>query len=199
MYRELKMNFRTFGGATKDFPTTIGFHQSSLVGPKPLSFCSCTRWDNTIDTRRRALVHVDTDNIVLVDETREGVNTKLERWRQVLESRGFKWSRSKIEYVECNFSTNEITRNTIELEEKEIAPCECLKYLVFIFQNSGDIQQDVTNGCKCGWKKMEIGYWILCDQSVPLKLKGKLYRMTIRPTLLYILECWTFGMIIVER
>ena len=39
------------------------------------------------------------DDIVLIDETRQGVNVKLERWRHSLESRGFRVSRSKTEYL----------------------------------------------------------------------------------------------------
>ena len=35
------------------------------------------------------------DDIVLVDETRAGVNAKLELWRKTLESRGFRLSRAK--------------------------------------------------------------------------------------------------------
>jgi len=30
----------------------------------------------------------------------------------------------------------------------------------------------------------------LCDKKVPLKLKGKFYRTTVRPALLYSTECW---------
>jgi len=30
------------------------------------------------------------DHIVLIDESREGVNTKLERWRDTLEAKGFR-------------------------------------------------------------------------------------------------------------
>jgi len=37
------------------------------------------------------------NDIVLIDETREGLDTKLELWRYALESRGFKLSRSKID------------------------------------------------------------------------------------------------------
>ena len=37
------------------------------------------------------------DDIVLVDETREGVNTKLEIWRKALEFKGFRISRTKTE------------------------------------------------------------------------------------------------------
>ena len=36
-----------------------------------------------------------TDDIVLIDETRKGVNVKLERWRHTLEVRGFRVTGSK--------------------------------------------------------------------------------------------------------
>ncbi|KAM2797605.1 hypothetical protein COP1_002656 [Malus domestica] len=46
------------------------------------------------------------DDIVLIDETQEGVNAKLNLWRDVLESKGLRLSRSKTEYMECKFSAN---------------------------------------------------------------------------------------------
>ena len=39
------------------------------------------------------------DDIVLVDETRAGVNVKLELWRKTLESRGFRLSRACLLYT----------------------------------------------------------------------------------------------------
>ena len=45
------------------------------------------------------------DDVVLVDESREGVNRKLELWRQTLESKGFRISRTKTEYMRCDFGT----------------------------------------------------------------------------------------------
>ena len=44
------------------------------------------------------------DDILLIDKTREGVHEKLELWRSTLESKCFCLSRSKTEYMECNFS-----------------------------------------------------------------------------------------------
>ncbi|CAN6720664.1 unnamed protein product [Malus baccata var. baccata] len=44
--------------------------------------------------------------LLLIDETQEGVNAKLNLWREVLESKGFRLSRSKTEYMECKFSVN---------------------------------------------------------------------------------------------
>jgi hypothetical protein len=38
------------------------------------------------------------DDVVLVDETRAGVNRKLNLWRQTLESKGFRLGRTKPEY-----------------------------------------------------------------------------------------------------
>jgi hypothetical protein len=45
------------------------------------------------------------DVVVLVDESQEGVNRKLELWRQTLESKGFRISRTKTEYMRCDFGT----------------------------------------------------------------------------------------------
>jgi len=47
------------------------------------------------------------DDIVLIDESREGVNAKLEQWRDTLEVEGFRLSRLKTEYLHCRFSADE--------------------------------------------------------------------------------------------
>ena len=43
------------------------------------------------------------DDVVLVDESRAGVNRKLELWRRTLESKEFRLSRTKTEYMMCDF------------------------------------------------------------------------------------------------
>lgn len=40
-------------------------------------------------------------DIVLIDETRGGINKRLEDWRPTLESKDFRLSRTKKEYLEC--------------------------------------------------------------------------------------------------
>ena len=61
------------------------------------------------------------DDIVLVDETRAGVNAKFELWRQTLESQGFKLNRAKTEYMECKFSKQGIRYYSIvRLDGQEI-------------------------------------------------------------------------------
>ena len=43
------------------------------------------------------------DDVVLVDESQAGVNRKQELWRQTLECKGFRLSRTKTEYMRCDF------------------------------------------------------------------------------------------------
>ncbi|KAK8925812.1 hypothetical protein KSP39_PZI018578 [Platanthera zijinensis] len=69
---------------------------------------------STKDLERWKIVHVKEgsesyDYIVLVDEPREGVNAKLESWRDTLERKGFMLSSAKTEYMELEFSS---TRRT---------------------------------------------------------------------------------------
>ncbi|PKU63965.1 ubiquitin-protein ligase E3 C [Dendrobium catenatum] len=60
------------------------------------------------------------DDILLVDKTREGVKGKLELWRSTLESKGFRLSRSKTEYMECNFSSNRPSEGIVTLGDQVI-------------------------------------------------------------------------------
>ena len=92
------------------------------------------------------------NGIVLIDETKEGVNTKLELWRQTLEARGFRLSRSKTEYMECKFRkrrNNE--QGVITLDGQQILVTECFKYLRLIIQKDGEIDGDVNHRIKAGW------------------------------------------------
>ena len=49
------------------------------------------------------------DDIILIDEIRGGLSEKLEKLRHSLESRGLRLTRSKTEYLRCDFSGVEVT------------------------------------------------------------------------------------------
>ena len=48
------------------------------------------------------------DDILLIDETREKVNTKSERRRDTLEVKGFRLNKSKTEYLHCRISAGDL-------------------------------------------------------------------------------------------
>jgi len=47
------------------------------------------------------------DDTVLINETREVANNKLERWRAILKAKGFRLSKLKTKYLHCRFSVGE--------------------------------------------------------------------------------------------
>ncbi|KAF3664601.1 Protein BOLA2 [Capsicum annuum] len=115
------------------------------------------------------------DNVVLIDETRGGVNAKLEIWRQTLESKGFRLSRTKTEYLECKITE-------VSQEDGVVVKLDS--------QGNGEVDKDVTHRIGAGWLKWRLASGVLCDKEVPPKLKGKFYRVAVWPTMLYGAECW---------
>lgn len=59
-----------------------------------------------------------------------------------------------------------------------------------MLQEDGGIDEDVNHRIKAGWVKWRQVSGILYDKTVPQKLKGKFYRTTVRPAMLYGAECW---------
>ena len=72
------------------------------------------------------------DDVVLVDETRVGVNRKLELWRQTLESKGFRLSRTKTEYMRCDFSGVGCEEENVSLEGQIMPKRDSFRYLGFM-------------------------------------------------------------------
>ena len=94
------------------------------------------------------------DDIVLIDETRDRVNARLEVWRQTLESKGFRLSRTKTEYLGCKFSdVLDETDVEVRLAAQIIPKKESFKYLGAVIQGSGDIDDDVTHRIGAAWMK----------------------------------------------
>ena len=69
------------------------------------------------------------DDIVLIDETSQGVNDKLESWRHMLEARGFRLSRSKTEYLHCCFSGRTDAGGEVNLDGRSMPKVAKFKYL----------------------------------------------------------------------
>jgi len=50
------------------------------------------------------------------------------------------------------------------------------------------INEDAMNRIKVRWWKWKRATRVLCDRKIPMK--GKFYRTSLRPTMLYGSECW---------
>ncbi|RZC07096.1 Thioredoxin M-type, chloroplastic [Glycine soja] len=131
------------------------------------------------------------DDIVLLGESREELNERLETWRRALETHGFRLSRSKSEYMECKFNKRRrVSNSEVKIGDHIIPQVTRFKYLGSVIQDDGEIEGDVNHRIQAGWMKWRKTSGVLCDAKVPIKLKGKFYRTAVRPAILYGTECW---------
>ena len=127
-----------------------------------------------------------TDDIVLVAESSEEADTKLDEWRTVLESKGLRISRTKIEYLRCNFSGKEQDDSQeVTIEGDVVTKTTKFKYLGYVIQSNWEIDEDVTHRIRAGWLKWRAATGVLCDKKFSARLKGKFYKVAIKPALLY--------------
>ena len=123
---------------------TIGLHQGSTLSPYLLALIM-----DELIAHIQAEVHwcmLFADDIVLVDELRDGVNAKLERWLEALESKGFKIGCIKTEYMDCNLSVHiQRTKATVRIEAQEISQRDSFRYLGSIISNDREIDEDVEH------------------------------------------------------
>ena len=188
MYNNVVTSVRTSDVDTDDFPIKIGLHQGSALSPYLFAL--------VMDEVTRGIqgdipwCMLFADDVVLVDDSRTGVNRKLELWRQTLESKGFRLSRTKTEYMMCGFSTTSCEEEEVSLDGQVVPRKDTFRYLGSMLQEDGGIDEDVNHRIKAGWMKWRQASGILCDKRVPQKLKGKFYRMAVPPVMLYGAECW---------
>jgi hypothetical protein len=130
------------------------------------------------------------DDVVLIDDSRIRVNQKLELWRQILESKGFRLSMTKTEYMRCQFSGENLDDEDVSLDGRVILMNDTFRYLGSMLQSEGEIDEDVSHRIRARWVKWRQASGVLCDKKVLNKLKDKFYRTTIRSAMMYDVECW---------
>ncbi|GMP98111.1 hypothetical protein CsSME_00046122 [Camellia sinensis var. sinensis] len=163
MYEGVVTTIRSSAGETNEFPITVGLHQESTLSPYLFALIMDELTRNIQDKVPWCMLFAN--DIVLVDETREGVNTKLEIWRKVIKSKGFRISRTKTEYMKCKFSNsnNEIS-GEVKIENQELPKSEHFRYLGSIITTAGEIDADVVHRIKAGWCKWRSASGVLCDK-----------------------------------
>jgi hypothetical protein len=188
MYNNVVISIWTSDGDTNDFPINIELHQGSALSPYLFALVMDEVTRDIQGGIPWCMLFVD--DVVLVDESRMGVDQKLELWRWTLEAKGFRLSRSKTEYMKCDFSATTQEEGNVRLDGLVVPKKDIFRYLGSMLQKNGDIDKDVCHRIKAGWWKWHQASGVLCDSRVSLKQKGKIYRTAIWPTMLYGAECW---------
>ncbi|KAL5147286.1 LINE-1 retrotransposable element ORF2 protein [Glycine soja] len=175
MYDRVSTSVRTQGGESDDFPITIGLHQGSTLSPYLFTLILDVLTEQIQEIAPRCMLFAD--DIVLLGESREELNERLETWRRALETHGFRLCRSKSEYMECKFNKRRrVSNSEVKIGDHIIPQVTRFKYLGSVIQDDGEIEGDVNHRIQAGWMKWRKASGVLCDAKVPIKLKGKFYR-----------------------
>ncbi|XP_076921109.1 uncharacterized protein LOC143582426 [Bidens hawaiensis] len=92
------------------------------------------------------------DDIVLVAETIHKLNARLEEWRAALEDKELRISRSKTEYLHCDFSgPGDDGDSQITIGGQVVPQDTKFKCQGSFVQKDGEIDNDVTHRIQAGW------------------------------------------------
>jgi hypothetical protein len=78
----------------------------------------------------------------------------------------------------------------VRLDGQVVPKKDIFYYLGSMLQKDEDIDEDVSHRIKFDWLKWCQASGVLCDPRVPLKIKVKFYKTTIRSVMLYGAEYW---------
>ena len=97
MYKATKTRVKTRCGLTQYFNIEVGLHQGSTLSP--LLFIIIMDVLARSIQRDPPWAMLFADDLVICEESRLEVEQQLDRWREVLEENGLRFSRKKTEYL----------------------------------------------------------------------------------------------------
>jgi len=151
MYEGVKTSVNTLASDIEYFSIDIGLHQGSALSPFLFTIVMDELTREIQDKISWCMLFAD--DIVLIDDTREGLNDKLEKWRYILKSKGLRLSRSKTKYLRCGFNMVEGDGGEVTVGGVAIPTVDKFKYLESIIEKRGDIDDDINHHISLGWQK----------------------------------------------
>ena len=127
IYNNVVTSVRINDGNTDYFPIKIGLHRELALNPYLFALVMDEVTSNIQGDIPWCMLLAD--DIVLVDKSQTGVNRKLELWRQTLESKDFRLSRTKTKYMRCDLGGVVPEEGDVSLEGQVVAKNDTFRYL----------------------------------------------------------------------
>ena len=172
-------------GVTEGIEVKVGLHQGSALSPCLFAMMMDRMTDEIREEAPWTMMFAD--DIVICSESKEQVEEKLESWRYALERRGMKVNRRKTEYM-CVNERQDNSSGTVKMQGEEVAKVEDFKYLGSTVHSNGECGREVKKRVQAGWNGWRRMSGVICDRRVPARVKGKVYKVAVRPAMLYGLE-----------
>ncbi|GKD69888.1 retrovirus-related pol polyprotein LINE-1, partial [Tanacetum coccineum] len=151
MYEGVKTRVRTIMGSIKFFQVEVGLHQDSAIS----LYCFTLIMDELSRGIQESIpwCMIFADDIVLIAESAEGLNNRIEKWREAQEENGLRVSKEKTKYIRCDFDRYEVLHQEVNIRigDRILQPKESFRYLGSVIHRSGMIDEDVAHriGVEC--------------------------------------------------
>ena len=121
------------------------------------------------------------NDIVLCRQNHRELEEYLEIWRNALERRGLKVSQSKTEYLRVGSVDD---GEELKLQGEKVKRAKNFKYLGSTVSSDERCEEEVRRKIQAGWMSWRKVSGVLCDRKLSAKIKGKMYKSVVRPTML---------------
>ena len=74
--------------------------------------------------------------------------------------------------------------NTVKMKGEAVAKVEDFKYLRSTVQSNGECGREAKKRVQAGWNRWRRMPGVICDRRVPARVKGKVYKVAVRQTML---------------
>ncbi|XP_064076863.1 uncharacterized protein LOC135194812 [Vanessa tameamea] len=128
------------------------------------------------------------DDVAICTIFRGDLEHTLGEWKQQLQRGGIMLSVSKTQYMVCNDPDS--LNSSIVIDGQQVTICDEYKYLGTMLHNTGKLDTNIQLPIAAAWLKWREVTGVTCDQRMPVKLKGLIYKTIIRPELTYGSETW---------
>jgi len=171
---------------TSKIQIEVGLHQGSALSPLLFIIIMDVLAEDINEDSPWAMLFAN--DLVLCDSNRERLERRLEIWREKIEAAGLKIGRKKTAAVgnQENIGMKKYGSQVIE----SLPKCSKFKCLGTTIHQEGGCRREVGLRISKAWNKWRELSGVLCDKKMPTKLKVLIYKIAIRPTLLYGNETW---------
>ena len=114
-------------------------------------------------------------DIVLVSESQEDLQVRLEECRRSLEEYGLRVSREKTEYMKFNTEGE----GDVRMDGCQLKNVDAFKYLGSIVSKDGSIDEEVRCRVQAAWNSWKRTSGVLCDRRISARVKGKVYKAVV--------------------
>ena len=125
------------------------------------------------------------DDIMLSRQNHRELEDDLEIWRNVLERRCLKVSRSKTEYLKAGDVDD---GEELKLQGVNVERAKTFKYLGSTLSSDGRCEEEVRRRIQAGWMSWKKVSGVLNDSRLSARVKGNMYKSVVRPAMLYGME-----------